>query len=229
MCFSLTTSAISYMLGLASAIFALCTRQWVLGLLILSYCQMQLSEMMIWYSIDEDNKNWNKIGTSFGKYLLATHVTAIGLGLILSVIFVQKRSLKIADFIPFGVGALFFIIIVAFVYAPGNYPDMTYPLKRDCAKTCQNSQNRLQWPYPHNWYIYSFLLSMIFVIAYVKPIKSKILFFLVFSITFLLTSIFYSRSTVGSVWCWSAAFLAPVIVGLNYYLIRNEPNSAILT
>ena len=61
---------------------------------------MQLSEMMIWYGIDKDDLLWNKRGTTFGKYLLATHNFAIGLGIILSLYFISKQKIQPKDFIP---------------------------------------------------------------------------------------------------------------------------------
>jgi hypothetical protein len=88
MCYSFRTSILSYFLGIISAIFALCTRQIVLGCLILAYCQIQLSEMMIWYGIDNNNTKINKSGTSYGKYLLATHNIAISIGIIISLLFI---------------------------------------------------------------------------------------------------------------------------------------------
>jgi UDP-glucose 6-dehydrogenase len=45
----------SYTIGMISAIFAFCTRQYVVGSLILAYTQMQLSELLIWYGIDHKN------------------------------------------------------------------------------------------------------------------------------------------------------------------------------
>ena len=114
MCYSVKTSIISYTLGIIAGIFALFTRQTVLGLLILAYSQMQFSELLIWYGIDTDNDNLNRFGTSYGKYLLATHNIAIGIGIILSIIFISKKKLKITDFIPLAIGILFFMYIVFF-------------------------------------------------------------------------------------------------------------------
>ena len=62
MCYDFKTSIISYSLGMIAAIFALCTRQYILGMLILFYVQMQLSEALIWKGLDSqpDNKILNK-------------------------------------------------------------------------------------------------------------------------------------------------------------------------
>jgi hypothetical protein len=226
MCFSVKTSLISYMLGIVSAIFAFFTRQIVLGSLILSYAQMQLSELMIWYGIDTKNPVWNKRGTAFGKYLLATHNFAIGIGIILSILFISKAKLKPKDFVPLIAGILFFAVIVVFVYLPRKHPDMTFPQRETCNK-CQDPENRLQWPYPHGWYLYSYIISVIVMFLYIKPQGSKFIFLTFFSLSFLIASLVYPK-TVGSVWCWSTSFIAPAIVLINYYMIREMPNSAIL-
>lgn len=226
MCYSFRTSLISYTIGLISAVFAFCTRQIVLGCLIFSYAQMQLSELMIWYGIDKNDTKWNKRGTTFGKYLLATHNFAIGIGIILSIIFISKRTLRWTDFIPVVAGALLFVGVVVFAYLPNNYPDTTFPRKQTCNK-CQNPENRLQWPYPHSWYIFSYLLSIIVMFLWIKPKQSKYLLLIFFSLSFIVAWLVYPK-TVGSVWCWSTSFIAPVIVLVNYYFIRNQPSSSLL-
>ena len=111
MCYSVKTSIISYILGIIAGIFALSTRQITLGILILTYSQMQLAELLIWQGIDTYNDNLNRTGTSYGKYLLAIHNIAIGIGIILSIIYVSKEKLKFMDFIPLIVGILFFLYI----------------------------------------------------------------------------------------------------------------------
>jgi hypothetical protein len=242
MCYSFKTSLTSYILGIASAVFAFITRQVVLGCLIMSYSQMQLSEMMIWHGIDNNDKNWNKTGTTFGKFLLPIHNFAIGLGIILSVIFISKRNLKPTDFIPIVVGTLFYLGIVVFVYLPNKYPDMTFPLSKTCNKcenpnsnvtkkpcnNCQNPENRLIWPYPHMWYGLSFVISLFILFFWIKPENSQKTMLIFFSLSFLMAILIYPR-TVGSVWCWSTSFIAPVIVLVNYYLIKDSPNSLLLT
>lgn len=227
MCYSFRTSLVSYIFGMASAVFAFLTRQIVLGCLILAYAQMQLSELMIWYGIDKNDISWNKRGTSFGKYLLATHNLAIGIGIILSLIFISKKKLVLKDFIPALIGLLFFVVIVVFVYLPRKYPDVTFPLKNTCNK-CQNPENRLQWPYPHSWYGISYVISVVLMFVWVKPRNSKFILLLFFSLAFLLALTLYPR-TVGSVWCWSTSFIAPAIVLTNYYFTRNIKNKDLLT
>lgn len=228
MCYSFRTSIISYTLGMASGVFALCTRQWVLGSLILAYSQMQLSEAMIWHGIDKNDMDWNKKGTKYGQYLLATHNIAIGLGIILSIIFISKRSLTLKDFIPVIVGVIFFLAVVFLEYMPRKFSDVTFPDKQTCDNKCQSPENRLKWPFPHTWYLWSYLISVILIFIYVKPNQSKFLILVAFSVSFLVSALIYPH-TVGSVWCNSTAFLAPMMVMVNYYMIRNVPDSELCT
>ena len=125
MCYSFKTSLISTTLGLLSSFFAFYTRQYVLGTLILFYTQMQVSEAIIWHGIDTNSESVNRFGTSYGKYLLASHNIAVGLGIILSILLISKRKLNLKDFIPLCVGILFFLFIVIYYYSPNNYPDTT--------------------------------------------------------------------------------------------------------
>lgn len=221
MCFSFKTSIISYSLGMLSAIFALCTKQFVLGMLILFYCQMQLSEAFIWKGIDTNNRAINKTGTSYGKYLLATHNIGIGLGIILQRL-ADNRALRPFDFIPLLVGILFFMLIVCIYYLPNNYANITLPEDKSCKKrSCQNYKDRLLWPYPHSWYIYSFIISLIIFLVYIRSFGSKIFLSIVFAITFAASLLIYPKS-VGSVWCFSTAILAPFLVIINNLLVSNR-------
>jgi len=215
MCYSYNTSIISYTLGMISSIFALCTNQLILGLLILFYCQMQLSEAIIWKGIDDNNIELNKKGTIFGKYLLSTHNIAIGLGILLVS---KKFSLK--TILPLLIGVIFFLFIVIYYYQKDNI-NITYQADKSCVdKSCQNNGNRLQWPYPHDWYIYSFIISLVLCFLYINPLYSKLFLMFCFSLTFIL-SFFYNKKAMGSVWCFSAAILSPFMVIVNYYLINH--------
>ena len=228
MCFSLQSSIIAYTLGMASAIFALSTRQIVLGCLIMAYAQMQLSEAMIWYGIDNNDEKWNRRGTKYGQYLLPTHNIAIGIGIIMSVLFVAKKKLSPKDFLPIFLGIMFFIAIVFGVYAPRKFPDLTFPRDGVCDKKCQNPGNRLKWPYPDSWYTWSFVLSIALMFVWVAPKESRLLMLAMFGISWVVTMLIYPNTT-GSVWCWSASFIAPTIVLINYYLTRNIPSNQLLT
>jgi hypothetical protein len=226
MCYSYRTSIISYTLGMLAAIFALFTRQYILGTLILFYCQMQLSEAIIWKGIDEDNPSLNKAGTKYGKYLLPTHLFAVGLGYIISIVLLKKRALRNEDFIPMAIGIAFYVAIMLGPYRCNNYKDETYPANRD--KSCQNNGNRLRWQYPHSWYVSGFLICLLFIVFYVRPINSGVFIFASFVISFIVSSRIYPKS-VGSFWCFTAAILAPILVLVNYLIIRQLPDSKIVT
>jgi hypothetical protein len=229
MCYSLRTSLISYALGMSSAVFALCTKQYILGMLILFYCQMQASEAMIWKGIDDNNVPLNKGGTKYGQYLLPSHLFAVGLGYLLAEYFVQKKAIKPHHFVPVLVGLIFYFVIIFGPYRTEKYEDVTYPADKNCKdKSCQNNGNRLQWPYPHSWYVYGYILCIIFTIICVKPFWSKIYISALFTISFILSCLIYPKS-VGSFWCFSAAIIAPLLVIGNYLIIRNNPNTQIFT
>ena len=231
MCYSFRTSILSYVLGIISGIFALCTRQIVLGCLILTYSQMQFSEMLIWYGIDHNDTKINRFGTSYGKYLLATHNIAISIGIIISVLIISRKSFNISYLIPLVISILFFMFIVIFYYLPNNYPDITLPLDKNCTDStnrCQNPNNRLNWEWPKTWYIYGFIISLILLFIYIKPLNSKIWLSFVFVSTFIYMLIF-NKTVVGSLWCFSTAILAPLIVLVNYFIIKNMDSSDILT
>lgn len=230
MCYNFKTSLISYSIGIISGIFAIMTRQFAVGLLILAYCQIQLSELLIWRGIDTNNKELNKFGTSYGKYLLATHNIAFSLGIILSIIFISKKNLKLIDFAPLMVSILFFMYIAFFIYLPQNYPDITLPLDPDCVDQdkCQNPDNRLEWKYPHKWYLFSYFICMIIVMLFIKPFNSQLCIILFFTLTLIFSTIFKPKN-VGTIWCFSSAILAPVLVIVNYYLIKNLNSTDIIT
>lgn len=223
MCYSFRTSIISYSLGMGSALFAFVTKQYILGSLILVFCQMQLSEALIWKGIDNNNLNLNKTGTLYGQYLLPTHNIAIGIGFLLSLIIVQNKKIQIKDYIPLLIGLIFYIYIVAFPYRKENYPETTFPRNKCKDKSCQIMENRLKWNYPHYWYLIGFIISLLFMIIYVKPVSSKIFIGSIFIVSLLICYLVYPK-TVGSVWCFVSAILAPILVLGNWILIRGKNN-----
>jgi hypothetical protein len=228
MCFSFKTSIITYTIGIASAIFAFCTRQVVLGALILAYSQIQLAEAMIWYGIDNKDSEWNRRGTYYGKYLLPIHNIAIGMGIILAIIFVSKRKLKPVDAIPLLVGALFYIIVLLGFYAKDN-SDQTFPVNKNCGDGCQGPGNRLSWPFPHRWYSVSLGVSIIIALIWLRPACTKAVLTAMFVMIFLGSILATTPTGMGSLFCWATAILAPVLVLTNYFMIRNVPSRNILT
>jgi hypothetical protein len=139
MCYSFNTSVVSYTLGLLSAVFALYSKQYILGFFILFFIQIQLSEAIIWKGIDTDNVRLNKIGTRLGKYLLPSHVIGISIGILISQYYNNKLGPR--DFVPLVVGILFYVWVVSTQYNSDDKLE-SYPQDRNCKKNCQNSRNR---------------------------------------------------------------------------------------
>jgi hypothetical protein len=219
MCFDFKTSIISYSLGMFAAIFALCTKQYILGMLILFYVQMQLSEALIWKGIDSqpDNKTLNKKGTSYGKYLLATHNIGIGLGVIIDA-YSRNKRLTLVDYIPLIIGVVFFLMVLI-IYETTKSKNTSYPANRD--KNCRNNNNRLIWPYPTRWYMASFILSIILISIYMKPLYSKLFVIGILFLLLIISFVVYPKSgAISSFWCFISAVLAPLIVIANYLILR---------
>ena len=219
MCYDVKTSIISYSSGMVAAIFALCTRQYILGMLILFYTQLQLAEALIWKGIDTNNKSLNKIGTSYGKYFLASHNIGIGLGILINA-YSKNKKLYLKDYIPLIIGIVFFLVILI-VYKTVKSKNVTYPANRD--KSCRNNNNRLIWPYPVSWYTASTIISILLIIIYMKPFYSKIFVLGILSLLFIISFALYPTTKAkSSFWCFMSAIIAPLIVIINYIILRNS-------
>jgi hypothetical protein len=225
MCYNLKSSIFAYVLGMTAGIIALSSRQIVLGCLIIFYVQMQLSEGLIWYGIDNNKPIFNKIGTTYGKYILPSHLIGIGLGIIFSTLYISKQKLTMNTFIPLIIGIIFFICISIY-YKFKNSPSLTFPRKPCGDKSCQSITNRLVWPWPSQWYYILFIIMIIISYIYLKPLKSKLILAIIYSIMILLFIIIYTKAH-GTIWCIFAAILAPLIVLINYFIIKKLPNNEI--
>ena len=216
MCYSFRTSIFSYCIGILSAIFAMCTNQMTIGVLILFYTQMQLAEALIWRGIDTDNVKLNKIGTAIAKYSLPSHVFAVGVGYLLA-IRIQKKKCTVLDTIPLCFGILYYIVIYNTVYQE-TMETTTYP-KEIIPTSCQNPNNRLLWPFPHQkWYLIGFAMMILtFMFSKTMKFKSKIFVSSFFLLTFFV-SLMASEVTIGSFFCFSSAILAPFLVSINYFI-----------
>jgi hypothetical protein len=207
-----------------SAVYAFYTDQIILGMLILAYCQMQLSEAMIWRGIDTDNLQLNKIGTTYGKYLLPSHNIGIGLGILVVALVAikngKKQKLEMTDWLPLLIGFTFFLFVIQCYYKDSKHEPHSFPANKSCMKReCQNNENRLLWPFPDTWYVASFILSIIFLIMYGQTNSSTLFLGLVFTLTWIISNSVFPVSR-SSVWCFSAAILAPFIVVVNGILIK---------
>jgi hypothetical protein len=186
---------------------------------------MQLAEGIIWKGIDDNNISLNRFGTAYGKYLLPTHPLAVGLGILLSTV-VLRRSMNSKILLPIAIGLAFYVIIVLGPYSK-SYPDVTYPARKCPDRNCQSNENRLRWPFPHTWYLWGFIICIIFCILFCKPFSAVAFAGLVFILSFGICYLIFPY-TVGSFWCIAAAFLAPLIVTVNYFIVKDLPNSEVV-
>lgn len=216
MCYNFKTSILSYTLGMVAAAISLLGKKFELGIFILFYTQMQLSEALIWKGIDTNNTSLNKGGTTYGKYFLATHNIGLGLGVILAALY-NKIPMSVYLFLPLIVGIILFGVVCG-IYTKSDSPDVTYPLDSSCRdRDCQNPKNRLSWPYPYSWYIVSFILSLVILFVYVTPLQNKLFLGISFSLLLAISAAFNPK-TVGSVWCFSTAIFAPLIAIVNNFI-----------
>ena len=221
MCYSVTTSIFSYLMGMIAAITALTTRQYIVGMLILAYCQIQLAEAITWRGIDMSQPFLNRLGTLYAKYTLPLHLLFVGLG----VAMMSTRTWSNASkYIPLILGIIFYAGVVWFYsyessikdWVKPEERDMSFPANRACMKReCQNNENRLQWPFHDEWYALQTLLMYIIFFMYL-PLKQSVILSGFFTATFVISKMMYTWSA-SSIWCFLSAILAPVLVGVNYY------------
>ena len=223
MCYSFKTSIFSYILGMTASLFALSTGQYILGTLIIAYCQIQLSEAIIWRGIDTDNLSLNKKGTKYAKYTLPSHLLFVGIGIALS----TYKETKKPNLIPFFIGLAFYIAVLFYYtsassvkdYVREDEKDLSFPSNRACMKReCQNNENRLQWPFDDTYYILQTIIIYILFFIYL-PRKSMVLLTTFFTSTYIISNVMYTWST-SSIWCFLSAILAPILVFINYHITR---------
>jgi len=188
---------------MCSAIVALYTRQYVLGMLILCYCQIQLAEAIIWRGIDTDNLSLNRYGTRYAKYTLPAHLLAAGVGVWMAT----------GKLVPLLVGIIFYIGVILF-YLHDLNDGLSFPPNRCMKRECQSNENRLKWPFRDEWYmIQTAILFMVFFIY--LPKQSAIVLSVFFAILFIVSKMMYTW-TASSIWCFLSAVLSPVLVAINY-------------
>ena len=221
MCYDLKLSIISFITITISGITALYYRQPILGCLMLCYGIMQLSEVFIWLGIDTNNPGLNEVGTKIGKYSLPAHNIALGIGVIIAY-WAYKNQLKY--WIPLTVGIIFYIGVLIYYSRNNNNeskitPHCNLPEDKD---RCTEISARLQWPYPHGWYKFSFIISLAILLVYVKPLfPTGLATGSFYSILWIITYYLGKSQVQGSFWCWSVAMFAPILVASTTYLSRN--------
>lgn len=224
MCYSVKTSIFSYMMGMFASVYALSTRQYMLGMLILAYCQIQLAEAIVWRGIDTSQPSLNRIGTLYAKYTLPLHLLFVGIGVVMMSNISNMTDIK--KWLPLALGILFYIGVVWFYSLPSsikswvdkNETDMSFPANRACmVRECQNNENRLQWPFVDKWYALQTVLMYIIFFIYL-PSKQSAVLCIFFTLTFFISNVMYEWSA-SSIWCFLSAILAPVLVFFNNYFL----------
>jgi hypothetical protein len=217
MCYNIETSTVSFMVITTCGIIALNMHQPILGCLMLAYGLMQLSEILIWRSIDTKSESLNRVGTTIGKYTLPSHNMAIGVGVLIAYWASRKNPVY---WVPLIVGIMFYVAVMI-VYArekdvnDGLTKACEYPEEKD---SCTKSSARLEWPYPHSWYAPSMIISCLLVLAYVRPLSRAAVVVVFFAVTFAGTAVFGKRQVLGSYWCWASAALAPLLLAVTAFM-----------
>ena len=241
MCYSFKTSIISYLIGMISGIVVLFIEEYIVGLLILAYCQIQLAEAIIWKGIDTDNVQLNKKGTLYAKYTLPAHLLAVGIGIMITLTINNNNNnnnnnnkIEKKIIIPPLIGLLFYIGVVIFYLFPNSIKqnmkdaekDLSYLSNRSCMKReCQNNENRLQWPFKDEWYMLQTIIIFALFIYYnlyyssYIPYQKSIILALFFGITYITSRITYKWSS-SSIWCFLSAILSPILV-MALFLYKN--------
>ena len=224
MCYDLKVSIVSFVTVTLSGLVAIKIKQPILGLLMICYGLMQLAEAIIWIGIDKNNKNINKIGTKLAKYSLPLHNIAIGIGIIIA-FWAYKNNLKY--WIPLIVGIIFYIIVLV-IYHKNRQGEQQFTSHCDLPKDsdrCTNISARLQWPFPHTWYMYSFLISLVIMIVYIKPLfPNGAIIGLFYGLLWFITLYLGKSQVQGSFWCWSAAIFSPILVIMIYFISKKNHN-----
>ena len=219
MCYNIETSIVSFIVVTVCGIISLRISQPILGCLMLVYGLMQLSEILIWRSIDTKSDKLNRVGTSIGKYTLPSHNIAIGIGVLVSYWASRKNPVY---WIPLMVGIMFYIgVMIIYSHEKDANDGITkackYPEEKD---SCTKNSARLEWPYPHSWYSISMIISLILVLAYARPLSRAAVIVMFYVATFIGANILGKRQVLGSYWCWAAAALAPLVLIVTSFMTK---------
>ena len=195
MCWSFEVSIVSWLIGLATA-FYLFTRQKsrndvILALLITTYSTMQLAEAMMWKDV-ECKTGANKIGTYIAYFSLWLHPLVIALGI----------------YWAYGSNAWPAVLVGGAMLA---YGIATMPSCMACSQPKPETNGHLAWGFSPSFYFAIFGVAMAMCLMYIRPWKYGIAAVSFYAITFALTFLIAPKGSVGSYWCWMAAFLAPIV------------------
>lgn len=194
MCWNWQVSLVTWLVGLATAIYLFQRRNKydiTFGSLILAYSSMQLWETFMWW--DQKCGKLNKVGSVMAYIALWSHTLAIGIGL-----YIEEGII-----LPLVIGISFMIVAIF----------QAFTIKWKCSKP-EPGKCHLVWGFPHHYYVYVFAVCIAISIVAIKPLWKGLIISSFFIISFGL-SFLYAKNATGSFWCFVCAFFAPIFIIIN--------------
>jgi len=204
MCWNWQVSLITWLVGLASAMYMFKRRNKydiTFGSLILAYSSMQLWEMLMW--LDQSCGKMNKAASIAAFFALWSHTLAIGIGL-----YIETKVV-----LPLVIGIAFMIVAIV----------QSFFIKWKCSVPCEKKNGKckcnggckhLIWGFPHEYYVYVFAVCMAICLVCIRPLWKAVLSASLFLISFGLSAL-YAKESTGSFWCYVCAAFAPIFIIIN--------------
>ena len=215
MCYNAKTSALAATIGILSAVVAFYIKEPVLGLFIITYSLMQISEFCIWRGLDTDSFRWNRGGTALAATSLKLHALVVVSALILfRWTSLKQNRTKLISLLAI----LILTLILSLKELLVPVPSTTQP---SCSKGC-----RLNWKFGASYPIQVVLICAALFIGAPEIFIPVATFYFGVLIAATILSYFDPKTTlktaVSSVWCLFTAIFAPLLVG---YLWWNKSRS----
>jgi len=204
MCVNKKISLISYIIGILSSILLFLRNYKIEGLLYGYICQMQLIEYLLWNN--NKKNNINKIITYIGIFL--THTQPIFLYLI--ILYFNKNSIN-----NINLHFLFIIYITSLLL----YFNKNYKLINNYTLGIENKKE-LKWSIQYGknnrfYIIFTIILALLCIIGLKKH---NYLNAFILSLGFIISYIKYKKvKAVGTMWCLYTAY-APLILNIIYFI-----------
>ena len=215
MCYNAQTSVLAATIGILSACVAFHIKEPVLGLFIITYSLMQISEFCIWRGLDTDSFRWNRGGTALAATSLKLHALVVVSALILfRWTSLKQNRAKLISLLAI----LVLTVILSLKELLVSIPSTTQP---GCSKGC-----RLDWQFGASYPIQVVLIcGALFIGAPEFFIPIATIYFGALIVAIIL-SYFDTKTTLktaaSSVWCFFVAIFAPLFVG---YLWWKKPRT----
>ena len=191
MCYNQNVSLASFIVGTLVAIFLIKRKKpfdATFGFLILFYSVIQLSEYLMWKSLEDGiNTELNLKATKLAYYSLWSNLLGLGIG-------IWRDT---GNKLPLFIGSLFMFI--------ARIAEPTFTI----SKPTPQSNGHLVWGFDSNYYILVFMMCLLSFV-YKTDLKHTWIAF-PFFIGGLIISKFKNLGT-ASYWCWISALLSFVIL-----------------